>query len=82
MKPNSWKLLAATGLTVFGLTLGGCTQAPAPTAAADPTPAPSTTVIENVHRDDHGPDRQPDVHVDIRPDVHADVHRGDKDDHR
>jgi hypothetical protein len=87
MKPNSWKLLAAIALTVSGLTLGGCTQAPAPTAAAAPdaTPAPTTTVIENVHRDDarrpDDRDRAPDVHVDIRPDIRLgdSAHPDDKD---
>jgi hypothetical protein len=75
MKPISWNLFAAMALTVSGLMFAGCTQAPAPTAAAAPEATPAPTVIENVHRDDRRPDdrrpddrnRDPKIHVDIHP---------------
>lgn len=76
MNPHSRNFLAAIALTVSGLMFAGCTQSPAPTAAAAPeaTPAPGTTVIENIHRDGRRPDDR-----DRGPDVHVDIHAGGKD---
>jgi hypothetical protein len=53
MKPYSYKFLAAFVLTASGLMLTGCQQPAASTA----TPAPTTTVVEEVH---HGDDRDRD----------------------
>jgi hypothetical protein len=51
MKPSTYKLFAAVALVIPGLMLSGCQQAPTPAASTE-TPAPATTVIENVHHDD------------------------------
>jgi hypothetical protein len=55
MKPYSYKFFAAIALTALGLTLTGCAQPQAAEAPAA-TPAPATTVIEDVHRG-HDDDR-------------------------
>jgi hypothetical protein len=67
MKPHSFKFFAAFALTV-GLGLTGCQQPVAATAPAD-TPAPTTTVIENVHHDDDARKMQDRDHP--RPDDNA-----------
>lgn len=49
MKAQTHFLFAAVALTVMGLTVIGCQQAPAASPAASAPPA-TTTVIEDVHR--------------------------------
>jgi hypothetical protein len=74
MKRSSYGLFAISALTLLGLSLTGCAQQPAASAAPAAAPAQPTTVIENVHHDDADEHRQQDrdrapVHVDIHASV-------------
>jgi hypothetical protein len=76
MKRCFYSLFAVSALTVMGLTLAGCAQQPAASAAPAAAPAQPTTVIENVHRDhDDGDARsQPNRdHAQVQVDIHAQI---------
>jgi len=61
MKQRNYRLFAASALAATALLFTGCQQPAAPVAdspapvAAAPAAAPSTTVVEEVHRDDRRP---------------------------
>lgn len=80
MKRCLHSLFAVSALTALGLTLAGCSQQPAASAAPAPAPAQPTTVIENVHRDDDHRDRAP-VQVDIHASIPDKDHRRPDDAH-
>ena len=56
MKPQNYRLLAVSALAASALLFTGCQQPAAPVAETPaPAAAPSTTVVEDVHRDDRRP---------------------------